>query len=212
MRLQLHRRRPLLNLRFHPPVQLLDLGFQAVQRLQQLLPPFGRVGQQFQLLQLRPPRFSPQLPLLLHSLAQGHGLQLVLHSRPRLHLLVAMHQQLPHVPLLQTRHPDPRKPILPQQIQQMLRVPPVRLLLAYHLGPDFGRIPQPQLVASTPPAAARTTDSARRPPSPPAPPAPPARDRTVPLLRGVAIVSSEFLPFGCQRSRPAENSDENHSL
>ena len=28
-----------------------------------------------------------------------------------------MHQQLPHVPLLQTRHPDPRKPIFHQQLQ-----------------------------------------------------------------------------------------------
>jgi hypothetical protein len=58
-----------------------------------------------------------------------------------------MHQQLPHIPHLQTRHPDPRKPILAQQIQQMLRVPPVRLLLAHHRGPHPRRIPEPQLDA-----------------------------------------------------------------
>jgi hypothetical protein len=56
-----------------------------------------------------------------------------------------MHQQLPHIPLFQTRHPDPRKTILAQQLKQVFRVPPVRLLLAHHPGPDLGRISQPQL-------------------------------------------------------------------
>ena len=114
--------------------------------MQQLLAPLGRVGQQLQLLQLGPSGLRPQLPLLLHSLAQGHGLQLILDSGSRLHLLVAMHQQLPHIPLLQARHPDPRKPFLPQQIQHLLGVPPVRLLFPHHRSPDRPGIAQPQFV------------------------------------------------------------------
>ena len=74
-------------------------------------------------------------------------MQLVLGPRPRLHLLVAMHQQLPHVPLFQTRHPDPREPVFSQQQQQVFRVPPVRLLLPHHRSPDLGRVPQPELDA-----------------------------------------------------------------
>jgi hypothetical protein len=57
-----------------------------------------------------------------------------------------MHQQLPHVPLFQTRHPDPRKPIFDQQMQEQLRVPPVRLLFAHFTGTDFAGIAQPQLL------------------------------------------------------------------
>ncbi len=129
------------------PVQLDDFRFQPVQRFQQPLAPLGRVGQQGQLLQLRAPCLAPQLAFFLHPVTQRHGLQLILRTGPRLHLLVAMHQQLPHVPHLQTRHPDPRKPVLPQQLQQMLRVPPVGLLLAHYRGPDLGGIAEPQLEA-----------------------------------------------------------------
>src|SRR5713101_6228239 len=89
----------------------------------------------------RPPHLRPQLVLFLHPVAQRHGLQLVLGACPRLHLLVPMHQQLPHIPLLQTRHPDFRKPILTQQIEQMFRVPPVRLLPAHHPARIFAASP-----------------------------------------------------------------------
>jgi len=58
-----------------------------------------------------------------------------------------MHQQLPRVSHLQARHPDLRKPSLDQQPHQVLRIPPVRLLLAYYRGPDLGRIAEPQLHA-----------------------------------------------------------------
>src|SRR6202140_2177875 len=91
------------------------------------------------------PASGPQLVLLLHAVAQRHGLQLILGARPRLHLLVPMHQQLPHIPHLQARHPDPRKPVFDEQMHQMLRVPPIRLLLAHHRGPHLRRISKPQL-------------------------------------------------------------------
>src|SRR5213594_260772 len=61
------------------------------------------------------------------------------------------------------------------------------------------------------PTTARTTDSARTPPSPPAP-VRKANRKTVPLPRGAANVFPGSRPFGCQRSRPAETQDENHSL
>src|SRR6204780_2617976 len=64
----------------------------------------------------------------------------------------------------------------------------------------------------TPPATARTMDSARKPPSRPAPPGPPATGKTALLPPGAATASVESLPFDCQRSRPAETQDENHSL
>jgi hypothetical protein len=86
----------------------------------------------------------------MHSLTQHQRLQLILDPRPPLHLLVPMHQQLPHIPLLQRRHPDPRKPVFSQQLQHQLRVPPVRLLLSHFHRPDPRRIPNPQLDAPLP--------------------------------------------------------------
>ena len=142
---QAQRCRPLLDFFVHLPVQCCDLRLQPIQRFQQPLPPDRGIRQQLQLLQFRPSRFGPQLAFLLHPLAQRQCLQLVLGPRPRLHLLVAMHQQLPRVPLLQRRHPDPRKAIFPQQHLHLLRIAPVRFLLAHHRGADFCRIPHPQL-------------------------------------------------------------------
>ncbi len=149
MRHQPHRLRPLARFFRHSPVQFTDLRLQPVERFQQPLAPLGRVRQQRQLLQLCSPCLRPQLAFFLHPTTQSHGLQLILGARPRLHpstssgqaLLVTMHQQLPHMPHLQARHPDPRKPILHQQLQQVLRVPPVRLLLAHHRSPHLRRIP-----------------------------------------------------------------------
>jgi len=78
-------------------------------------------------------------------LAQRQSVQLILHLRSRLHLLVPVHQQLPHVALFQARHPDAREAMLQQQLQQVRCVPPVGLLLAHFLGPDSASIAQPQL-------------------------------------------------------------------
>ena len=97
---QANRRRSLLHFCFHLPVERRDLRFQTVQGFQQLLAPNRGIGQQLQFLQLRPSAFGPQLAFALHSLAQRQRVQLVLGARPRLHLLVAIDQQLPRVPLL----------------------------------------------------------------------------------------------------------------
>ena len=73
-------------------------------------------------------------------------LQLVLHLPPHPYQLVAMQQQLPQIPLLRARHPDPRKSFLQQQLQQQLSISSVGLLFAYFQGSDLARISQPQLV------------------------------------------------------------------
>jgi hypothetical protein len=57
--------------------------------------------------------------------------------RVRLHHAMPVPQQLPQIPVLPARHPDLREPILQQQAQDQLRILPIRLLLAYSLGPDF---------------------------------------------------------------------------
>ena len=62
-----------------------------------------------------------------------------------------MHQQLPHVSYLQAGYPDLGKLIFDQQLHQMLRIPPVRLLLAHHRRPYPRGIPKPQLYAQLPP-------------------------------------------------------------
>jgi hypothetical protein len=79
-------------------------------------------------------------------LVQRQRLQLILDLRLQPHPLLPVHQQLPHIAFLRRRHPDPRKPPLLQQPQQMRRVPPVRLLPAYVAGPNLRRISDPQLV------------------------------------------------------------------
>ena len=77
-------------------------------------------------------RRGPQLPFLLHPLVQRHRLQLVLHLRPASHHMMVMLQQLPQIPLLHVGHPQPRKAIFQQQLQNVLRVPLVRLLPPHH--------------------------------------------------------------------------------
>src|SRR5271165_4801105 len=74
-------------------------------------------------------------------------LQLVLHLPPHRHQLVTMQQQLPHIALLHAGNPYPGKAVLQQQLQQQLRIPPVRFLLAHLHGPALARIAQPQLNA-----------------------------------------------------------------
>jgi hypothetical protein len=48
-------------------------------------------------------------------------------------------------PVLPTRYPDLRKSILQQQLQDQSRILAIRLLLAYALGADLGRVADPQL-------------------------------------------------------------------
>ena len=57
-----------------------------------------------------------------------------------------MQQQLPQIAYFTRRHPEARKPPLRQQLQNVGRVPPVRLLLPHVAGSNLRRIPHPQLV------------------------------------------------------------------
>jgi hypothetical protein len=72
-------------------------------------------------------------------------LQLIHHPCARLHHPVPMPQQLPQITILPARYPDPRKIIFQQQSQNQLRILAIRLLLAYPLRTDLGRVPDPQL-------------------------------------------------------------------
>ncbi|MGB8063423.1 MAG: hypothetical protein WCF26_16135, partial [Candidatus Sulfotelmatobacter sp.] len=64
---------------------------------------------------------------------------------PHLHHAMPMPQQLPQIPILPTRYPDLGKTILHQQLQNMLRILPIRFLLAYPLGANLAGIANPQL-------------------------------------------------------------------
>src|SRR5439155_6241469 len=67
-------------------------------------------------------------------------------TRARDHQLVTMQQQLPQVAHFTRWHPDPRKPPLDQQLQNMRRIALVRLLLPHVAGTNLRRIAHPQLV------------------------------------------------------------------
>ena len=56
-----------------------------------------------------------------------------------------MPQQLPQIPVLWTRYPDPRKVVFAHQSEQKLCVFAVGLLLLHSLGFDFGGIADPKL-------------------------------------------------------------------
>src|SRR5439155_1906647 len=58
-----------------------------------------------------------------------------------------MQQQLPQIAHFTRRHPDARKPSFHQQLQNVCRVPLVRLLLPHIAGPNLRRIAHPQLVS-----------------------------------------------------------------
>src|SRR5215831_19647791 len=60
---------------------------------------------------------------------------------------MSMPQQLPRVPILPTRHPDLRKIILQQQVQNVLCVLAIRLLLAHPPSSNLSGVPRPQLKA-----------------------------------------------------------------
>src|SRR5580658_5884554 len=54
-----------------------------------------------------------------------------------------VNQQLTYVPLLGSRRPQTRKPVLHQQLQNMSRIAPVRLLPTHIAGANLGRIANP---------------------------------------------------------------------
>jgi hypothetical protein len=57
-----------------------------------------------------------------------------------------MDQQLTQIALRQRGHPDARKTIPAQQVQQVLGIARVRLLLADLTGPDARRVAHPQFM------------------------------------------------------------------
>jgi len=61
--------------------------------------------------------------------------QPLMHPRANLHQLVAMNEQLPQIALPAFRHPQVRKPSL-HQLQNVCRIPLVRLLSPYVAGTD----------------------------------------------------------------------------
>src|SRR5215470_5609633 len=66
-------------------------------------------------------------------------------SRAHLHHPVPVPQQLPHITIFPARHPDPWKPILHQQAQNMASVLTIGLLLSYSPRSNLGGIADPQL-------------------------------------------------------------------
>src|SRR5215472_2301895 len=58
-----------------------------------------------------------------------------------------MPQQLSQIPLRRRRYPDPRKPVLQQQIENMQSISRVGLLPPHHGGANLGRISYPKLVS-----------------------------------------------------------------
>ena len=123
---------------FHRHVELVDLFVWARHQPQQILSP------------VRCPSRRAFCPASVHSL--------LFFCKPRFsakccnpfftrvwsrHQLVSMNQQLPQIPLFPTWHPQPRKTAFHQQLQNVRRIPPVRLLLANVAGPDLRRVSNP---------------------------------------------------------------------
>jgi hypothetical protein len=71
-------------------------------------------------------------------------MQLIHDARAHLDQAMPMPQQLPQIPILCIRNPDPRKAIFPQKLQQQLRILAIGLLLPYSLGANLRCVPDPQ--------------------------------------------------------------------
>jgi hypothetical protein len=61
-----------------------------------------------------------------------------------------MPQQLPQIPILCVRYPDPRETVFHHEPQQELRILTIGLLFAYTLRADLRCIPDPQLKLQVP--------------------------------------------------------------
>src|SRR5437773_11448781 len=156
-------------------------------------------------------RPAPQPAFLLHSLLQGTVLHFVFHPAADQDQLVPMQHQLPQIPLLTVRCPQPPKAPFHQQLQNVGCVPLVGLLLAHVTGPDLRCIPDPDCVPQIP-SVPRTTGCCPWPPCRSAPPRT-VLDRTAaPDLRHAPTSALRFLPFPCPANSPAASWDENHSL
>jgi len=91
---------------------------------------------------------TPAAPVLFRSTAlacadafvHGDGLELIHHSRPHSHQAMAVQYQLPHVTVPWCRHPDARKIIFQQQLQNMGGIPAMVPLLPHPLGSNLRRV------------------------------------------------------------------------
>ena len=73
-------------------------------------------------------------------------MQFVFYPAANLHQFVPVQHQLPQIALLPVCCPQPRKTPFHHQLQNVRRVPLVRLLLAHVTGSDLRRIPDPDLM------------------------------------------------------------------
>jgi hypothetical protein len=89
--------------------------------------------------------FPPQPLFTAQSFVQCQGLQLVHDASACLHHAMSMPQQLPQIPILPTRHPDPRKVILQHEFQNQLCILSIGLLFTYSFALDLGCVSHPQL-------------------------------------------------------------------
>jgi hypothetical protein len=99
---------------------------------------------ELQLLQLCPSLFAEQFFLPAFAFVHRHRLQLIHDSCPRLHQPMPVPKQLPQITILWSRHPDSRKAIFQQQLQQESGILAVGLLLPDSLGLNHRRISNPQ--------------------------------------------------------------------
>src|SRR5207302_8465931 len=80
------------------------------------------------------------------TLSHSQGVQLIHHRGPEAYQLVPMPDQLSNITVGSRRHPDPRKTILDQQVENVQSIPGVRLLFAHHRRADLRRTAKPKFM------------------------------------------------------------------
>ena len=114
----------------HPVVEPIDLLIQVLIQRLELIAAMSGVRRQRQRRQHRLAVSIPQRVSAPHAVPQRDRVQRVLHARPHAHPLMPVQQQGPQIPQLGRGHPDRRKPILGQQLQQQRRIASIVFLLA----------------------------------------------------------------------------------
>jgi hypothetical protein len=84
---------------------------------------------------------------LPQGVIEGDRLQRVLQPRSHPHPLIPVAQQGSQVPKFDRGHPNLRKAILTEQLQQQACIPPIMLLLPRFLRSDLRRMSHPTLDA-----------------------------------------------------------------
>ncbi len=139
-------------------------------------------------------------------------MQLIHDARAHLHQPMSMPQQLPQIPILCVRHPDPRKTVFHHQPQQQLRILSIRLLLSHSFRANLRGVPDPQLklqVAQQPLEPARVS-AGFHPHS-----HPPPFECAVKLFGFFAVSQPPFVAphlFLCPQMQFAGSPDDSHNL